>query len=244
MVLVMIIRTIRAHLISQSYGEYMKKNMKTFGIAVLSASLVLSGCATNAQGEKGGLNINKTVIGAVAGALGGAAISKATGGEKTGRDAAIGAAIGAAAGVYMERQAKQIETQMQGTGVEVKHDEKTGNIDLVMPSDITFAFDDSSLNPAFMPSLNQLAQTMKQYDKTTIVVAGHTDAVGSVEYNNRLSERRADSVRAYLVGQGVAAHRVQIVGYGKAMPLADNSTEAGRAKNRRVQITINAPESL
>ncbi|WP_294033640.1 OmpA family protein [uncultured Moraxella sp.] len=223
------------------------KSMKVLGVSVLAASVVLAGCAST-SGTTGttttGAGINKAVIGAVAGALGGAAISKATGGEKTGRDAAIGAVIGGAAGAYMQKQAKQIQTQMAGTGVEVKQDPTTGNINLVMPGNITFAYDDATLNPSFMGSLNQLAQTMKQYDQTTIVVAGHTDSNGSDAYNMNLSKQRALSVANYLVSQGVSASRIQAVGYGEAQPVASNATDAGRAQNRRVELTINTPQNM
>ena len=223
--------------------------MKALGITVLVSSMALAGCANtgtagNTTSGTGPGGVNKAVIGAVAGALGGAAISKATGGEKTGRDAAIGAAVGAAAGAYMERQAKQIEKQMEGTGVTVTHDTNTGNINLTMPGNITFAHDDATLNGAFLGSLNQLANTMKQYNQTTIVVAGHTDSTGQAAYNQALSERRAASVRNYLVSQGVAAHRIQTVGYGMRQPVASNATDAGRAQNRRVELTILTPQNM
>lgn len=219
---------------------------KILGVSVLASSMVLAGCAnTGTTGAQAGLsNANKAVIGAIAGAVAGTAISKATGGEKTGRDAAIGAAIGAGVGAYMQRQAKQIQAQMEGTGVQVAQDPQTGNINLVMPGNITFAHDDATLNPAFTGSLNQLAQTMKQYDKTTIVVAGHTDSNGADAYNYRLSEQRAASVRNYLVAQGVAANRIQTVGYGKTQPVANNATDAGRAQNRRVELTIQTPQEI
>lgn len=224
------------------------KTMKLLGVSVLASSMVLAGCANtgtaNGQAGAGLSNANKAVLGAIAGAVAGTAISKATGGEKTGRDAAIGAAIGAGVGAYMQRQAKQIQAQMEGTGVQVAQDPKTGNINLVMPGNITFAYDDATLNPAFTGSLNQLAQTMKQYDKTTIVVAGHTDSNGSDAYNYRLSEQRAASVRNYLVAQGVAANRIQTVGLGKTQPVANNATDAGRAQNRRVELTIQTPQEI
>ncbi|UXZ05632.1 OmpA family protein [Moraxella nasicaprae] len=223
------------------------KAVKFLGVSVLASSMALAGCANTGTGASVGAgfgNINKAVLGTIAGAAAGAAISKATGGEKTGRDAAIGAVIGGAAGAYMQRQAKQIQTQMQGTGVKVEQNPTTGDINLVMPGNITFAYDDATLNPAFTGSLNQLAQTMKQYDKTTIVVAGHTDANGSDAYNYRLSEQRAASVRNYLVVQGVDASRIQTVGYGKTQPIASNATDAGRAQNRRVELTIQTPQNM
>lgn len=180
----------------------------------------------------------------MAGAVLGAGISKATGGEHTKRDAAIGAVLGAGVGAYMSRQAKQIEQDMAGTGVEVKQDPNTGNIDLVMPGNVTFANDDATINPTFYANLNQLAKTMINYHQTTIVVSGHTDSNGSDAYNLNLSQRRALSVKNYLVGQGVPANRIQTVGYGESSPVASNATEYGRAQNRRVELTINAPQSL
>ena len=112
-------------------------------VAAVVSGLALSGCATDPN--TGQQRLNKTAIGTLAGALGGGAISKATGGDNTGRDAAIGAALGAGVGYYMERQAKQLEQQMAGTGVTVTPN-ANGNIDLVMPGNITFSFDDASLN--------------------------------------------------------------------------------------------------
>lgn len=215
--------------------------LKALGVTVLASSVALAGCANTGTGTA---TPNKAVLGAVAGALGGAAISKATGGEKTGRDAAIGAAIGAAAGAYMERQAKQIQQQMAGTGVTVNHDTTTGNIKLTMPGNITFAHDDATLNSAFLGSLNQLAATMRQYGETTIVVAGHTDSTGQAAYNQALSERRAAAVRDYLVSQGVSPSRIQTVGYGMRQPVASNATEAGRAQNRRVELIILTPKNM
>ena len=215
--------------------------LKALGVTVLASSVALAGCANTGTGTA---TPNKAVLGAVAGALGGAAISKATGGEKTGRDAAIGAAVGAAAGAYMERQAKQIQQQMAGTGVTVNHDTTTGNINLTMPGNITFAHGDATLNSAFLGSLNQLAATMRQYGETTIVVAGHTDSTGQAAYNQALSERRAAAVRNYLVSQGVSASRIQTVGYGMRQPVATNTTEAGRAQNRRVELTILTPQNM
>ena len=211
----------------------------------IAASMVITGCASTGGASTGGNDTAKKAgIGALAGAVLGAGISKATGGEKTGRDAAIGAAIGAGVGAYMSKQAKQIEQQMAGTGVEVKQDPNTGNINLIMPNNITFAHDDATLNPSFTSSLNQLAQTMNQYNQTTINVAGHTDSTGSDSYNYNLSRQRAASVANYLISRGVSPNRINAVGYGESSPIASNDNEYGRAQNRRVEITINSPQSL
>ncbi|WP_230657987.1 OmpA family protein [Psychrobacter sp. I-STPA10] len=210
-------------------------------IATLASGLALAGCTTDpATGQQ---RINKTAIGALAGAAGGAAISKATGGDHTGRDAAIGAALGGAVGLYMDRQEKQLQQQMAGTNVEVKRDQQ-GNIDLVMPGNITFATNSTAINPSFFNTLNKLAATMVEYNKNTVIVMGFTDNVGNASYNQDLSQRRAESVKSYLVSRGVDSNRIMTYGFGETRPIANNDTEAGRAKNRRVEIKINAPQSV
>lgn len=214
---------------------------KTLMITALASGLVLAGCSTDPY--TGQQRLNKTAVGTLAGAAGGAVISKATGGDKTGRDAAIGAALGAGVGYYMERQAKQLEQQMAGTGVTVRPNEN-GNIDLVMPGNITFAFDDATLNSAFTPTLNKLAATLSEYNQNTVTIAGHTDSKGSDAYNMKLSRDRAYSVANYLSARGVASNRIRVEAYGKTRPIASNATESGRAQNRRVELTINAPQSV
>lgn len=210
-------------------------------IAAVATGLAISGCTTDPN--TGQQRLNKTAIGSLAGAAGGATISKATGGDKTGRDAAIGAALGAGVGYYMERQAKQLEQQMAGTGVTVTPN-ANGNIDLVMPGNITFAFDNAALNQSFMPTLNKLASTMNEYNQNTITIAGHTDSKGEAGYNMNLSRNRANSVRNYLASRGVASNRMNVVAYGESRPVADNNTDYGRQQNRRVELIINAPSSV
>lgn len=123
-------------------------------------------------------------------------------------------------------------------------DPTTGNINLIMPGNVTFAYNDTTINPSFYQSLNQLAATMNQYNETSIVVVGHTDSDGSDSYNLDLSQRRAAAVKNYLVAQGVQGYRIQTMGYGESRPVANNATAEGRAQNRRVELTINAPQSL
>lgn len=214
----------------------------TLMIAAVASGLVLSGCATDPY--TGQQRLNKAAIGGLAGAAGGATISKATGGSKTGRDALIGAALGTGVGYYMERQARQLEQQMAGTGVTVEQNPTTGNIDLVMPGNITFAFDDATLSSSFKPTLDKLASTMNQYNQTTVNIAGHTDSRGSASYNMGLSRDRAYSVANYLSTRGVSSNRINVVAYGKSRPIADNNTDYGRQQNRRVELTINSPKSL
>jgi len=144
----------------------------------------------------------------------------------------------------MDRQAKQLEQQMAGTGVTVEQNPSTGNIDLVMPGSITFSFDNATLNSSFKPTLDKLATTMNQYNQNTITIAGHTDSQGSASYNMGLSRDRAYSVANYLTARGVASNRINVVAYGESRPVADNSTEYGRGQNRRVELTVNAPQSV
>ena len=210
-------------------------------IVAVASGLALSGCTTDPN--SGQQRLNKTALGTLAGAAGGAVISKATGGNKTGRDAAIGAALGAGVGLYMERQAKQLEQQMAGTGVTVTPN-ANGNIDLVMPGSITFSFDDATLNNGFKPTLSKLAQTMNQYNQNTVTIAGHTDSKGAASYNQGLSRDRAYAVANYLTANGVPANRINVVAYGESRPVASNDTESGRQQNRRVELTINAPNSV
>ena len=213
---------------------------KMIALAVVSC-VAVTGCATDPS--TGQQRLNKSAIGALAGAAGGAAISKATGGDKTGRDAAIGGVLGAGVGYYMERQARQLEQQMAGTGVTVKPN-ANGNIDLVMPGNITFSFDNATLSTSFMPTLDKLASTMNEYNQNTITIAGHTDSVGNPSYNMNLSRERANSVRNYLVNRGVSSNRINVAAYGQTRPIADNNSEYGRQQNRRVEVTVNAPNSV
>ena len=210
-------------------------------IAALASGLALAGCTTDpATGQQ---RINKAALGALAGGAGGAAISKATGGDHTGRDAAIGAALGGAVGYYMQRQEQQLQEQMAGTGVEVKRDQQ-GNINLVMPGNITFATDSTAINPSFNNTLNKLAATMVEYNQNTVTVMGFTDNVGNASYNQGLSQRRAQAVKNYLVNRGVASNRIMTYGYGETRPIASNDTAEGRAQNRRVEIKLNVPQSV
>lgn len=205
--------------------------MKQAIIALTGVAFILSGCAST------GTDANRAGLGALGGAIGGAVISKATGGN-TARDAAIGALVGGVAGSYMERQAKELESQMQGTGVSVSQNTVTGAIDLVMPGNITFAYDDARLAPGFKPTLDKLAATMRTYQDTAILIEGHTDSNGSDSYNMDLSRDRANAVAQYLINRGVAYDRIEVRARGERSPIATNATEHGRAQNRRVEIAI------
>ncbi|NUS38810.1 MAG: OmpA family protein, partial [Lysobacter sp.] len=134
------------------------------------------------------------------------------------------------------RQEAELRRSMQGTGVDVVR--QGDNITLNMPGNITFGFDSANLSPQFYPVLDNVAGTLAQYNQTMIEVAGHTDNVGTDQYNQALSQRRAQAVASYLSGRGVLQQRMIVVGAGETRPIASNDTEAGRAENRRVEITI------
>ena len=206
-------------------------------LVVVAATVSLAGCAatddfmTNPEKAK---TRQGTAIGAGAGAVAGLLIGGGWEGALIG--AGVGALAGGAVGNYQDKQEKKLRQQMAGTGVEVVR--KGDNITLDMPGNVTFAFDSAALNPQFNSVLDKVAQTLTEYDQTVIQIAGHTDSTGAHSYNMKLSEQRANSVKSYLAGRGVPAQRMQTVGAGPDHPIADNSTEAGRAENRRVEITI------
>ena len=150
--------------------------------------------------------------------------------------AGVGGLAGGAIGNYQDRQERALRDQMAGTGVDIVR--QGDNITLNMPNNITFGFDKSELQPQFYPVLDNLARTLNEYNQTIIEVAGHTDSVGSDSYNQGLSVRRAESVGNYLMSRGLMRDRFIVTGAGKNRPVASNDTEAGRAQNRRVELTL------
>ena len=139
----------------------------------------------------------------------------------------------------MDRQEAELRAELQGTGVSVtRTGEKGENISLNMPGNVTFATNSSDLSPAFFDVLKSVSKVLKEFDQTVVEVAGHTDSMGTDEYNQALSERRAGTVSQYLQSHGIMAQRLITVGMGKSMPVADNGTESGRQANRRVEITM------
>jgi outer membrane protein OmpA-like peptidoglycan-associated protein len=212
---------------------------KTGIVALVAVAVALAGCA-QMEDMATSPDKAKTRKGAAYGAAAGVAVGLLTGGGNKFQAAMIGAAVGAIAGgsvgYYMDKQEAKLRQQMAGTGVDVVR--KGDNITLDMPGGVTFAFNSSDLNAQFHPVLDKVATTLAEYDKTVIEVAGHTDSVGSDTYNQQLSERRANSVAAYLAAHGVPQPRMVTVGAGEGHPVASNDTEEGRAANRRVEITI------
>ena len=197
-------------------------------VAAVTSSLIFTGCAsTNA--EKG------AAIGAVAGAV----LGKATGNHKDKRlvwGAAIGAIAGAAIGDYMDKQEQEFRKELSGSGIDVVRE--GDNLRLVMPSNITFATDQSYISSGFHVTLNDIAKVLAKYDKTLLSIEGHTDSTGSDDYNQTLSMKRAQSVKDYLVQQSIIENRLKVTGFGETKPIVANDTASNRALNRRVEIQI------
>lgn len=206
--------------------------------ATAAASLALAGCTTNP--DTGQRTVARPAATAAAGAGAGALLGALLGGRNNRAEVLIGAGIGAiaggAVGGYMDRQERELRQRTAGSGIEV---EREGDeINLKMPSGVTFDFNSSTVKPEFRPALDQVAQTLASYNSTFIDVSGHTDSVGTDAVNQRLSEQRANAVADYLSYQGVARPRIATRGYGKQFPIASNATEDGRGQNRRVEIKL------
>lgn len=206
--------------------------------AAIIAALPLAGCTTNP--ETGNKRISKAAIGGLGGALGGYLLGDLIGGRQDRTEkilgAGIGAVAGAGAGYYMDQQEKKLRTQTAGTGVGVTRD--GDQLVLDMPSEVTFAVNSANLDPNFRSTLDKVASTLTEYNKTYVDVMGHTDSTGSDAYNQTLSEQRANSVASYLTSKGVIQARLAAKGYGESQPRASNTTEDGRASNRRVEIRL------
>jgi outer membrane protein OmpA-like peptidoglycan-associated protein len=206
------------------------------------AAISLTAC-TSVNPYTGDSQLSNTAGGGLVGAGGGAVVGAILGGV-TGNDPRVGALIGAgvggltgaAIGSYMDQQEAELRAQLQSTGVSVT---RRGNqIILNMPSNITFSTDSSRVQPQFNETLVSVGLVLRKFDKTLIDVYGFTDSSGSDEYNLKLSQDRAVSVATVLANQGVNQQRFYITGKGEDDPIASNSTEAGRAQNRRVEIML------
>lgn len=147
-----------------------------------------------------------------------------------------GAAIGGGIGYYMDTQEAELRKQLRGSGVSVERD--GNNINLIMPGNITFSSSKANIEQNFYSVLDSVVLVLKEFDKTLIVVAGHTDSSGSDALNQRLSVQRAQSVSGYLSAAGILNDRIESIGFGETQPVANNNTEAGKELNRRVEITL------
>lgn len=202
---------------------------RTLALTTLSAAVFLTACADMTPNQKG------TAVGAGVGAVAGAAI----GGNTQG--AAIGAGLGALGGYvwskHMQDKKAAMEQATAGTGVAVTQT-ADNQLKLNIPSDISFDTGRADIKPRLQPVLDQFANGLGSQPNTEIRIIGHTDSTGSDSVNDPLSLQRAASARDYLAARGVDPQRVMINGRGEHEPIADNSTEAGRARNRRVEIYL------
>ena len=219
----------------------MKTSLKIAALGAFAVTL-LGGCASYTGQTSDPNDPNRTRTGALIGAGIGAVAGLLSGGDATERRqrALVGAGIGGLAGggigAYQDRQEAELRRQTAGTGIDVSREGDV--IKLNLPDGVTFDFNSSALKPQFYPALNNVASTLAEYNQTIVEVSGHTDSIGSDAVNQRLSEQRAASVSNYLIGRGLQSARFETIGMGKNYPIADNSTEAGRAKNRRVEIRV------
>jgi len=194
----------------------------------------LTGCASMSNEQKG------AVIGAAAGATAGGVIGNQTG--STARGAIIGAVVGGVAGGIighqMDKQAAELKQNIPGATVE-----RVGEgIQVTFASGLMFDFNSDVVRGDARTNLNALARSLDKYDKSDLMIVGHTDNVGTREYNQDLSERRASSAARYLHDQGVT-RRIATRGLGEDEPITSNSTDAGRRQNRRVEVAIYASEA-
>lgn len=211
------------------------KSVKLVFVLLLSV-FVIAGCSEWSKTAKGG------AIGTAGGAAVGAGIGKLAGNTAVGAimGAAIGGVAGASIGAYMDRQAEEMREDLEGAEIE-----RVGEgIKITFDSGILFDVDKSDLKTAARENINELSETLKKYEDTNILIEGHTDNTGAEEYNQTLSEKRAQSVADYLNSLGIDNARVQTVGYGEMQPIADNTTASGRQDNRRVELAIFANKKL
>lgn len=208
---------------------------------LVAGMVMLQACTTvdpYTREEKTSKATTGAMIGAVAGAVLGIATSKdkKKRKERALKGAGIGAIAGGGVGYYMDVQEAKLRQRLENTGVSVTRNGE--NIILNLPGNITFEVDKSDVKPDFVEVLGSVALVLNEYKSTMIEVAGHTDSTGSESYNQLLSQQRAQSVSNVLMRDGVAAVRIDTVGYGETRPVATNNTPQGRQQNRRVELTL------
>jgi outer membrane protein OmpA-like peptidoglycan-associated protein len=206
---------------------------------IAAAALLTTGCSTMSERERG------TAAGAGIGAAAGAVLSRATGGS-AGTGAVVGGAIGAVAGnVWSKRQEERrvaMEQATRGTGVEVSRTQDN-QLKLNIPNDVSFDTNSAVIKPQMRSVLDPFVATLRDDPNARLTIVGHTDSTGTPAINDPLSVERAQSVRDYLAARGVSPTRISTMGRGEREPVADNSTEAGRARNRRVEIFLREPSA-
>jgi outer membrane protein OmpA-like peptidoglycan-associated protein len=206
-------------------------------IKTVALAVALTGCAAiNTNKEKG------AIIGATAGGTIGGVIGNQTG--STARGAIIGAAVGGAAGAIighqMDQKAKDISASVPGATVT-----RVGEgLVVTFDSGILFDFNSDALKPAAKTNLDNLAANLAKFGDSKLVLVGHTDSVGTAQYNQALSERRSRSVGNYLILKGVPSVRVEAAGRGESEPIQPNESDTGRSANRRVEVAVFAGEQM
>ena len=210
----------------------MKRAVSVFLMGALVIGFV--GCATRSQ--------TGAAVGAGSGAVVGGLIGRAAGNTAAGAiiGAAVGGAAGAVIGNYMDRQALEMEQDIEGARIE-----RIGEgIKITFDSGILFAFNSANLESEARRNLTSLATILNKYDDTDILLEGHTDSDGAADYNLGLSRQRAQSVNDFLSGLEVGESRFTVKGYGEEQPITTNDTVDGKAQNRRVEVAIMANDDL
>ncbi len=212
-------------------------------VSTTLAVTVLAGCATTQS--DGTTDRNNTAIGAVVGAVAGAVIGGQLDDDGN-RDrgvitgAVLGAAAGAGIGNLMDRQEQEMRDALAAeqarSEVEIQR-VKDDLLKLTFDSQVTFDVNSAGIKPSFTNSLAKVSEVMRKY-QPSVQIVGHTDSTGSADYNQTLSEQRADSVKNYLVQSGASAYLITTSGAGESQPRESNATEAGRAMNRRVELFV------
>jgi outer membrane protein OmpA-like peptidoglycan-associated protein len=207
-------------------------SLRSIFLFALAAATLTGGCAKHAQ--------RGLVLGAAGGAVIGGVIGKVSG--STAKGAIIGAAVGGAAGAIigdqMDRQARELKQNIPGATVE-----RVGEgIQVTFESGLLYDFDSDAVKPEAQKNLRALAQSLDKYSGSDLLILGHTDSVGTNEYNKDLSVRRADAAARYLISQGVARSRIATGGLGEEEAVTSNATDDGRRRNRRVEVAIYASE--
>ena len=209
----------------------------------ISGAVLISGCTTF-DAYTGEEKVSNTAKGASIGAGVGAVVAYFANKDESSKErqkrmlaaAGVGAIAGGGVGYYMDAQEAKLRKQLRDSGVSVVRE--GDKINLIMPGNITFDTDKANIKTDFNDVLDSVALVLEEFDKTIIAVAGHTDSTGSREYNQRLSEKRAQKVAGYLMSHKIVEARFDVVGFGEDYPIADNSDAAGRAQNRRVELTL------
>ncbi|MBW8829543.1 MAG: OmpA family protein [Burkholderiales bacterium] len=214
-----------------------RRLLRATALGLTAAAVLMTACSNMSETQKG------TAAGAGIGAAAGAVLSSATGG-KAGTGAVVGGAIGAVAGnIWSKRQEERrvaMEQATRGTGVDVTRTQDN-QLKVNIPSDVSFDSGSATIKPQMRSVLDPFAASLKDDPNARLTIVGHTDSTGTTAINNPLSVERAQSVRDYLSARGVSPTRIQTAGHGEREPVADNSTDAGRARNRRVEIYLREP---